>query len=182
MSPLGITASLRRALGEAHGAIEDLAFAVRRLGERHAADHDVLHMSRTLGRKLDEATHALAAQGDRFGASLDDVKPDAERTGGPLSGTRATSQMLGSRPHAGALLLADLRRFLARASDASVTCVILAQGAQAAHDTELLSSVTAAHDTVLRTHRWALTRLKTTAPQVAHRSLTKCLPGTPHHM
>jgi hypothetical protein len=42
MSPLGITASLRGAPGEAHGAIEDLACAVRKLGERHAADHDVL--------------------------------------------------------------------------------------------------------------------------------------------
>ena len=78
MSPLGITASLRGALGEAHGAIEDLASAVRKLGERHAADHDVLHMSRTLGLKLDEATHALAVQGDRLGASLDDVEPDPE--------------------------------------------------------------------------------------------------------
>ena len=52
MSPLGITASLRGALGEAHDAIDDLASAVRKLGERHAADHDVLHMSRTLGLKL----------------------------------------------------------------------------------------------------------------------------------
>jgi hypothetical protein len=167
MSPLGITASLRGALGEAHDAIEDLASAVRRLGERHAADHDVLHMSRTLGLKLDDATHALAVQGDRLGRALADVEPDPKRTGGPLAGVRETvSELLGSRPPAGALLLADLRRFLARASDASVTCVILAQGAQAAQDVELLSAVTAAHDAVLRTHRWALTRLKTTAPQV----------------
>jgi hypothetical protein len=167
MSPVGITASLRGAFAEAHGAIEDLASAVRKLGERHAADHDVLHMSRTLGLKLDEAAHALAVHGDRLGRSLDDVEPDAERTGGPLAGIREkASEMLGSRPPAGALLLADLRRFLARASDASVTCVILAQGAQAAQDPELLNAVTAAHNTVLRTHRWALTRLKTTAPQV----------------
>jgi hypothetical protein len=167
MSPLGITASLRGALDEAHGAVEDLASAMRKLGERHAADHDVLHISRTLGLKLDEATHALAVHGDRLGASLDDVQPDAERTGGPLAGIRErTSDMLGSHPQAGALLLADLRRFLARASDASVTCVILAQAAQAAQDPQLLSAVTAAHETVLRTHRWALTRLKTTAPQV----------------
>jgi hypothetical protein len=167
MSPLGITASLRGALGEAHSAVDDLASAVRKLGERHAADHDVLHMSRTLGLKLDEATHALAVHGERLGRSLDDVEPDAERTGGPLAGMREkASEMLGSRPQAGALLLADLRRFLARAADASVTCVILAQGAQAAQDPELLSVATAAHDTVLRTHRWALTRLKITAPQV----------------
>jgi hypothetical protein len=167
MSPLGIAASLRGALGEAHGAVENLASGVRKLGERHAADHDVLHMSRTLGLKLDEATHALAVQGDRLGRSLQDVEPDAERTGGPLAAVRhKASEMLGSRPPAGALLLADLRRFLAQASDASVACVILAQGAQAAKDPELLGAVTAAHETVLRTHRWALTRLKTTAPQV----------------
>jgi hypothetical protein len=78
MSPLGITASLRGAPGEAHGAIEDLACAVRKLGERHAADHDVLHMSRTLGLKLDEATHALAVHGERHGRSLDDVEVRAE--------------------------------------------------------------------------------------------------------
>jgi len=73
---------------------------------------------------------------------------------------------MGSRPPAGALLLADLRRFLASASDASVACVVLAQGAQAALDRDLLEAVTVAHDAVLRTHRWALTRLKVTAPQV----------------
>jgi len=167
MSPLGITTSLRGALGEAHGAVEDLASAVRKLGERHAADHDVRHMSRTLGLKLDEATHTLVVQSDRLGRPLDDVEPDAERSGGPLAAIHEkASEVLGYRPPTGALLLADLRRFLAQASDASVACVILAQGAQAAKDQELLGAVTAAHETVLRSHRWALTRLKTTAPQV----------------
>ena len=140
---------------------------MRNLGERHAADHDVQHMSRTLGLKLDEATHALAIQGDRLGAWLEDVESDAERTGGPLAGVREkTSQMLASRPHAGALLLADLRRFLGTGLRRLGELRHRRAGRPTAQDTELVSSVTAAHDTVLRTHRWALTRLKTTAPQV----------------
>ena len=71
---------------------------------------------------------------------------------------------LGDRPIAGALLLADLRSLLGVAADASITCVILAQGAQAAGDADLLKAVTSAHATVLRVHRWALRQ--TTAPQV----------------
>lgn len=65
-----------------------------------------------------------------------------------------------------------MRRFLAQAADASVTCVILAQGAQAAQDPELVSDVPAAHDSVLRAHRSALTRLKTAAPQVLTGAVT----------
>jgi hypothetical protein len=167
VSPVGLAASLAGALREAHHATADLATEVRRLGERHAADHDVLSMSRILGLKLDDATNRLAAQGRRLGTELEDVDPDAERTGGPLAPVREkASELLGSRPTAGALLLADLRRFLREPSDASVACIILAQGAQAAMDEELLGAVSEAHDTVLRTHRWALTRLKVTAPQV----------------
>jgi hypothetical protein len=167
MSPAGPTASLADALRDAHHAVHALAGDVRRLGERHAADHDVLHLSRTLGLKLDEATHRLAGQGERLGVRLADVEPDAQRDGGLFAAFRErASRALGSHPSAGALLLADLRGFLGQAADTSVVCVVLAQGAQAASDTELLAAVTDAHGVVLRTHRWALTRLKATAPQV----------------
>ena len=66
-------------------------------------------------------------------------EPDGERPAGPCPAPREDLADARLAPAAGALLLADLRRFLARASDASVSCVILAQGAQAAQDTDLLS-------------------------------------------
>lgn len=158
---------LADAVRDAHHAVHDLATEVRRLGERHAADHDVLHLSRTLGLKLDQETHRLAGQGERLGRHLADVEPDPERDGGLFSGLRErTAKVFGSRPAAGILLLVDLRGFLAQAADASVACVILAQGANAAGDTALLEAANAAKETVDRTHRWALTRLKVTAPQV----------------
>lgn len=163
MSPLGPTSTAAGALRDAGDAVAALAAELRRLGERHAADHDVLHMSRTLGVKLDEAVAALARHAEDRAAP----EPDHERTGGPLAPAREKlSQLTGARPIAGALLLADLRRFLGVAGDASVACTILVQGGHATRDGALIDTATAAHELVERTHRWALTRLKTTAPQV----------------
>lgn len=159
---IGLTTSVDDAARDARECVADLAGAMRRLGERHAADHDVLHLSRTLGLKLDEAAAGIAAV-----VGEDAAEPAAERDGGPLSAVRRrASSAVGTRLAAGGLLLADLRRFLGDLADASVTCTIAEQGAKAAGRTELLAAVQAAHATVQRTHRWALTRLKTTVPQV----------------
>jgi hypothetical protein len=161
------TGSLGAALSDAHHSIADLAGETRRLGERHRPDHDVHHLTSTLGRLLDAAAATLARGGDRYDQRLSMPTPDADRSGGSLAPAREKlADALGGRPIAGALLLADLRRLLGVAADASIACIILAQGAQATGDRDLLEAVTAAHATVLRVHRWALTRLKTTAPQV----------------
>jgi hypothetical protein len=163
MSPRHPLSGVDEALRQAHDAIEGLAGELRRLGERHAGDHDVLHMSRTLGLRLDEAAVRLASHGEGLSA----LDPDPEQTGGPLAALREkTSQLLGSRPTAGALLLADLRRLLVTVADGDVTCTILVQGAHAAKDAELLDTASTVQETVERTRRWALTRLKATAPQV----------------
>jgi hypothetical protein len=160
---LGPSTSVDDATVQAHDAVTQLAAATRRLGERHRPDHDVHQLSTTLAVLLDEAAAALAAHAER----VDAQPPDPRRRGGPLAPVREKlGDVIGDRPLAGALLLADLRDHLAAASDASVACIILAQGAQATGHRELLEAVTAAHATVLRVHRWSLTRLKTTAPQV----------------
>lgn len=161
------TANLGAALNDAHRAVGDLADEMRRLGERHRPDHDVKHLASTLATLLDTATATLADQATATTSASRHLTPTA--TGGrrPLAPVREKlADALGDRPIAGALLLADLRRLLGVAADASITCVIVAQGAQAAGDADLLEAVTSAHATVLRVHRWALTRLKTTAPQV----------------
>jgi hypothetical protein len=160
----GVTDSLAGALRDAHQAVHGLAEETRRLGERHQPDHDVRHLSTTLSTLLDGATATLAAQGQRHDVQL--AQPEADDRGLLAAVREKAGQALGHKPLAGALLLADLRHYLAVAADTSIACIILAQGAQAAGDRDLLDAVTTAHDTVLRTHRWALTRLKTTAPQV----------------
>jgi hypothetical protein len=160
---LGPPTAVDDATVEAFNAVMRLATGTRRLGERHRPDHDVHQLTTTLAVLLDEAAAALAAHAK----SVDAPPPDPERRGGPLAPVREKlGDALGDRPLAGALLLCDLRDHLAAASDASVACMILAQGAQATGHLELLEAVTAAHAMVLRVHRWSLTRLKTRAPQV----------------
>jgi hypothetical protein len=161
---LGVTDSLAGALREAYAAVDGLADETRRLGERHQPDHDVRQLSVTLSAMLDGATATLAAQGRRHDVRLAPPPGDGRSLLAPVR--EKTGQEPRDQPLAGALLLADLRRHLALAADASIACIILAQGAQAAGDGDLLDAITTTHDTVLRTHRWALTRLKTTAPQV----------------
>jgi hypothetical protein len=158
---------LTDALADAHAAVEDTIGELRQLGERHAADHDVLLMSRTLALKLEEARNALAGVGARLGRELPVGEPDLHRSSGPLAPVRRmASGALASRPSAGALLLQDLRSFLVVVVDAAVACVILGQGATGLKDAGLAGVAGDVHELLGRTHRWALTRLKTTAPQV----------------
>jgi hypothetical protein len=63
-------------------------------------------------------------------------------------------------------LLGDLRDLHLRYAAASIDWVILAQGAQAARDAELLATVSASHPQTLRGLKWTTTRLKAAAPQV----------------
>lgn len=143
--------------------IENLARALARLGERHAADHDVLHLSRTLALKLDQAAETLAAHAP----DLHTDELGAPRGGGPAAAPyEQVHTVLGPQPSAGARLLVDLRGSLAACADTDVGLTILIQGAHATKDPDLLATATGAQHTVRRVHRWALTRLKSTAPQV----------------
>ncbi|WP_324338381.1 hypothetical protein [Baekduia sp.] len=112
----------------------------------------------------DDASATLASQGQRHDVRRAHPAADGRDLLAPMR--EKAGQALRDRPLAGALLLADPGHYLAVAADASIARIILAQGAQAGGDRDLLDAVTTAHDTALRTHRWALTRLKTTAPQV----------------
>jgi hypothetical protein len=63
-------------------------------------------------------------------------------------------------------LLRDLRDLHLLAAAASIAWVILAQGAQAGRDRELLAVVDAHHPMALKTLKWTTTRIKEAAPQV----------------
>ena len=157
MSRAGAPPPLLDALADAHAALQRLGGAARRLGERHGSDHEMTYAGRVLGLELDAATARLAGQVERLGGLSRGPAPDRDRGGPSPDG--------GPGPRR----LADLRRFLGTAADASIACVILRQGAMAAREADVLAGTSSAQETVDRAHRWALTQLKATAAQVLAR-------------
>ena len=157
-------------------AIEHVAKAERELadellavGERHKTDHDVYHLTRTLAKMERGHLDALARHAGRYGAELNRDGDGAGHStaGGLVQAAREKSaELLGRRPEPGLLLLRDLRELHLLAAGASIDWVALAQGAQAAKDTELLKAVTECHDETLRTLKWTTYRLKEAAPQI----------------
>jgi hypothetical protein len=155
------------ALRAVHRSERRLAEELLELGERHKADHDVFHLSRTLAGWARAHVRALAEAGKRFNLDLDAHEPAPHAPDGPLSTVREkTADLVGRRPEPGLLLLRDLRRLHLTAAGASIDWTLLAQGAQAAKDRQLLDLVAACHPQTLRTLRWTTTRLKEGAPQV----------------
>jgi hypothetical protein len=65
----------------------------------------------------------------------------------------------------GLLLLSDLRSLHIHAAAVSLDWELLAQGAQAARDTQLLALTSRCHPDTLRQMRWANTMLKELSPQ-----------------
>ncbi len=76
------------------------------------------------------------------------------------------SGLLRHRPEPGLVLLADLRRIHRLAAGVSLDWELLAQGAQAAKDAELLGLASRCHPETLRQMRWANAMLKELSPQV----------------
>ena len=140
------------AIEQVAGAERELADGLLAAGERHKTDHDVFHMTRTLAKKERAHLDALAPHADRYGADLNGqspTRPGTEQDGDP-----------------GLLLLRDLRDLHLLAAGASLDWVALAQGAQAAKDTDLLATVSECHEETLKTLKWTTYRLKEAAPQI----------------
>jgi hypothetical protein len=152
------------AIRDVHEAETELHRELLALGERHQVDHDVFHLTRTLAQWSAANIAALAPHGERYGVDLD-AEPDGSSS--LMAALRETgSQLIGRRPEGGLLLLRDMRTLYLAACEASIDWVVLGQGAQGAHDQELLSVVSRCHPQTLRTVRWATTKLKESAPQV----------------
>jgi hypothetical protein len=153
------------ALEQVHSAEVELADQLTLVGERHKADHDIYHLTSSLAAKAATRIEQLAAHGARFDVRLD-PKADVRR-GGPLDLAREkASELLGRRPEAGLMLLADLRELHLAATRASIDWVALGQGAQAVRDADLLALVDGCQPQVEKVTKWSLTRIKTAAPQV----------------
>ncbi len=152
------------ALRELHRSETSLGRRFRRVGERHKADHDVYQLCSDLAGWSDEHVALLAQAARRHGVRL---AGSPARIGAVFSGLRrAASVALGRRPEPGMLLLADLRSLHLHAAAVSIDWVLLAQGAQAARDGNLLELASRCHPETLRQLNWSNTTIKELAPQV----------------
>jgi hypothetical protein len=144
-------------------AERELAEELLQVGGRHSAEHDVFHITRTRAEVAQANLERLSRAAARYGTAVD-REPSA---GGGVIGTvrEKTSELLGRRPEAGLLLLADLEQLHLRAARASLAWTALAQAAQAAKDRELLSIASECHPETLRTLRWTTQKVKEAAPQ-----------------
>ena len=144
-------------------AEQELAEELVQVGERHSAEHDVFHIARTRAQQAEANLERLSAVSERYGTRVDS-EPSAG--GGVIEAVRSTtSEVLGRRPDAGLLLLADLEQLHLRAARASLTWTALSQAAQAVRDKELLAVASQCHAETLRTLRWTTQKVKEAAPQ-----------------
>ena len=154
------------AIEQVADAERELARALFEVGERHKADHDVFHVSKTLADNEQAHIEALAEHGGRYDAAIDGEAEESRGERGPIHQmVEKSAELVGSRPEPALLLLGDLRQIYLLAAEASINWVMLAQGAQAAKDTNLLETVSRCHDETLQTLKWAAYRVKTAAPQ-----------------
>jgi hypothetical protein len=152
------------ALRELHRSEKSLVADLVKVSDRHKADHEIYHVARDLARWSIQHVHELAHIGQRYGLNL---KDNAEPASGVRSSVRGkVSELIGRHPQPGLLLLADLRHLHRTAAGVSLDWELLAQGAQAAKDSELLALTKRCHPESLRQMRWANAMLKVLSPQI----------------
>ncbi|QRP49671.1 hypothetical protein [Amycolatopsis sp. FDAARGOS 1241] len=151
------------ALRELHRAEKALARDLRKTADRHVVEHEVHHVGRDLAGWSAAHVREIARCGRAYGLRLDEDVPGS----GPLAPVRsALAELSAGRPEPGLLLLADLRRLHRKAAGVSLDWELLAQGAQAAKDTELLDLASRCHPQTLRQLKWTNAMLKILSPQI----------------
>lgn len=160
---------LALAIAELHRSEEHLAHDLRVIADRHHSDHDICHLARDLAGWCDDHAATLADHGGRYGLHLD-VASRRHRWRRELEDRRhavveRVSDALRRRPEPALALLADLRRVHRDAAGTSLDWELLAQGAQAAKDTDLVAVTARCHPQTLQQMRWANAMLKELSPQ-----------------
>lgn len=149
---------------ELHRSENHLVTVLTSMSDKHKTDHEVFYVCRDMAKWSREHVAQLARVGSDFALELD---PEASEEAGLLAGVRQrASELVGRRSVPGLLLLADLRHLYREAAGTSVDWELLAQGAQAAKEKELLELAERCHPQSLRQARWANSCLKVTSPQV----------------
>ncbi|WP_290056522.1 hypothetical protein [Amycolatopsis solani] len=152
------------AIRELHRSETALAKDLLKVADRHAVEHEVHHVAHDLARWSHAHLRDLADAGRHYDVHL---SGDAPVPSAPLTALRTTaSELTGRRPEPGLVLLADLRRLHRKAAGVSLDWELLAQGAQAVKDTDLLALATRCHPQTLRQLKWTNAMLKILSPQI----------------
>jgi hypothetical protein len=157
---------LAAALSELHDAGIDLARSLDAAADRHSLDADMGLHCRTLAKRARHHAGLIAQHADRLGAG-----PLAERPPGALASAlsalrEGAGAVLGHDPHAGELLLHDLRHLHRLAAEVEVGWWIVRQGALVHRDQGLHELFERCHEEAWNQLRWLKTKIKETAPQV----------------
>ncbi|MDV8056445.1 hypothetical protein [Rhodococcus sp. IEGM 1343] len=150
------------AIRELHRSERKLARQLSALSARHPVEHEIFYTSRDLAVWSREHIADLADAGSRYGLKL---STDRHSTAHAAGLQQRVSVLLGRRPEPALLLLAELRRVHRTAAGVSLDWELLAQGAQAVKDVELIELTQRAHPQTLRQLRWANGMLKVLSPQ-----------------
>ncbi|ABK74124.1 hypothetical protein [Mycolicibacterium smegmatis] len=145
-----------------HRSERHLAHALRAIAARHHSDQDICHLARDLAGWCDEHVELLARHGRRYHVRL---PAGPRRIHARRWIQEKLSDALNTRPEPALLLLADLRRVHRIAAGVSLDWELLAQGAQATRDDQLLALTQQCHPQSLRQMRWANAMLKELSPQ-----------------
>ena len=156
-------AGLHYAFRQAHAAENKLVAELLDLATQHSTDHEVHHVARDLALWSRENLRKLAKVAAEHGLQLD---AEADQPGRLRHLPEAMATLIGRRPEPGLLLLEKLREIYLLASTASLAWEMLAQHAQAKHETDILDLTEQCHPQVLRQIRWANTMIKALSPQV----------------
>jgi hypothetical protein len=150
------------ALRELHRSERTLASTLDALVARHHSDHAIRSVAADLAAWSRGHVDQITTMGGSYGLRLGS-RSSIVALSWPLQ--QRLSDLLGRRPEPALLLLADLRRVYRLAAGVSVDWELLAQGAQAAKDEQLLQLAQRCHPDTLRQMRWANAMLKELAPQ-----------------
>lgn len=154
---------LKLVIRELHRSERKLAHRLNVMAARHHSDQDICHLARDMAGWSQQHISELARHGRHYGLRL---------SAGPRTGAitglvqSRMSGLLRHRPEPALALLADLRRIHRLSAGVSLDWELLAQGAQAAKDSELLDLTSRCHPETLRQMRWANAMLKELSPQV----------------
>lgn len=155
-------AKIDLALRELHRSELRLARAMEAVGARHHNDHGVFHIATDLAEWSREHVELISRAVARYGIRLRE-RPRTEALTAPAQ--RWLSDRVGRRPQTGLLLIADLRRAHRLAAGVSLDWELVAQGAQAVKDSDLLAVAQCCHPQALRQMHWANAMFKELAPQ-----------------
>ncbi|MGE0220024.1 hypothetical protein [Mycolicibacterium sp.] len=154
--------TLNLALRELHRSELRLARSLDAIAARHHSDHGIYHVATDLAQWSREHVALVSQVSRRYGVRM----REHPRVSAVTEAVQAwIGDRLGRRPEPALVLLADLRRLHRLAAGVSLDWELLAQGAQAVKDQDLVELTQRCHPQALRQMRWANAMLKELAPQ-----------------